>query len=157
MIGQPRKTGHARPHSCEGQCLPISRTSGGDDRKAGHIESSWITMKRKGWMSWSAGQGNVLSKKSLYRSDRGLFWDYSAECSELWRPSTAREASEQTGGPKLFLQTLQALRPTASVQAEGAGVPAGAEGAADIVSGSFCHPESIDATIECTSYAEVLR
>ena len=65
--------------------------------------------------------------------------------------------TEQTGGPKLFLQTLQALRPTASVQAEGAGVPAGAEGAADIVSGSFCHPESIDATIECTSYAEVLR
>lgn len=46
-------------------------------------------------------------------------------------------AEDKRGARKL----LQALRPTPFVQALGAGVPRGAEAAADLVRGDVCHPE----------------
>ena len=53
------------------------------------------------------------------------------------------ERKRQAGRQEAVRQLLQALGPAALVQAEGAGLQAGAEAAADLVRGHLCHPKEM--------------
>ena len=76
--------------------------------------------------------GKELRPKRLYRSDSGLFWEYWAnrrDCACGKMP----ERDGQGGGAEAVGQLFQTLRPAVFLQAMGAGVPGGAEEAADLV------------------------
>ena len=53
------------------------------------------------------------------------------------------ESKRQAGRQEAVRQLLQTLGPAALVQAEGAGLQAGAEATADLVRGHLCHPEEM--------------
>ena len=120
---------------------PMNRTSVELKREAFRYEESLD--------AYVCPNDKLLKLNTLHRSASGLYRLYLADkrdCQSCPFRSQCLRPEDRRGARKLEQQLFHAPAPKKPGAAYPAGVPGGAEAAADLVRGLFCHPETLATT-----------